>query len=1683
MRRFYALIFLLSLCLGAFSQEITVRFTGQLNGTSYCRLDSVAVTNLTRDWTETIEYPDTIIVLGGTVGIDLNIAATQGLGQNIPNPFDCETRVELSVSQRENVRMQLLDASGKQYAEYSGSLDAGVHTFDISAAAPQTYILNAVVGDKSYSIRMVNMGSGCGSSIKYAGISGSITAKLTSTNEFQNGDNMRYVGYMTIYGDIVASTAVEQAQTASEDITLNFAHCLNTFGTDIQSVCESYTWIDGVTYTESTNEPTFTLTNAAGCDSIVTLNLTINRNTGIDTQTACDSYTWIDGVTYTESTTEPTFTLTNTAGCDSVVTLHLTINHSNTGIEEQTACESYTWIDGVTYTESTNEPTFTLTNATGCDSVVTLHLTIKHSSTGIDEQSACDSYTWIDGVTYTESTTEPTFTLTNAAGCDSVVTLHLTINHSTTGIDEQTACESYTWIDGVTYTESTTEPTFTLTNAAGCDSVVTLHLTINHNTGIDTHTACENYTWIDGVTYTESTTEPTFTLTNVAGCDSVVTLHLTINHSSTNIDEHTACESYTWIDGVTYTESTNEPTFTLTNVVGCDSVVTLHLTIVCQPTVQTNVATDITSDGATIYGDVISDGGATVTARGFLYGTSENNLTEDVQSGNGTGSFSANLTALTSGTAYYYKAYATNSEGTAYGEVLSFTTLPTTGTQNGHEWVDLGLPSGARWATCNVGADTPEGYGNYYAWGETTTKETYSWATYIYAEGTSNNDPKLTKYCYNATYGNDGFTDEYTILLPEDDAATANWGTGWRMPIPTEMEELYNNCTYAWITENGVLGMQFTGPNGNSIFLPAAGVRGPSGLQEAGTNGKYYSSSLGTSYPRSARSLNISSDDPEFGNTYRNWGLSVRPVCASAPIVNTNVATNITLDGATLNGNIISDGGATVTDRGFLYGTSESDLTQTVQSGNGTGRFTANLTDLTSGATYYYKAYATNSIGTAYGEVVSFTTLSVPTVQTNAATNIIADEATISGNVTSDGGTDVTACGFIYGTDANSLTQTIQSGSGTGSFTSNLTSLTYGTTYYYKAYATNSVGTAYGEVLSFTTNSSANAPTVQTNAATNITTTGATLSGSIISNGDATITARGFMYGTDANNLTQTVQSGSGMGNFTKAITGLASAATYYYKAYATNSAGTAYGEVRTFTTPSGILNNHGWVDLGLSSHTVWATCNVGATAPEDNGNYYAWGETAPKNSYNTSNYTLGRYYYIDSQGYAQYDRYNSFDHSTTLESSDDAAAVNWGAYWRTPTRSEMDELISSCTHAWTTQNGVSGMRFTGPNGNSIFLPAAGWRYLDSLYYEDPHGYYWSSTLYTGNLASPRLAFAECLEFGSSNCRADYRHARIDGLTVRAVFKLASVTTGLASNITPVAATLSGTVTSDGGSTVVARGFIYGTDSNSLTQTVVSSITTDDYTVDITGLEANTTYYYRAYVTNNVATTYGDVRTFTTSPWSGTYRDTRDGNTYSYVTIGNQTWMAENLRYEGNIPLGSETSYTTAYRYYPNNNSGNVATYGYLYNWPAAMNGASSSSSNPSGVQGICPAGWHLPSDAEWTQLIDYLGSQSEYVCDENPANIAKSLASTTGWRNESATCAVGNNQSSNNSTGFNARPAGCKITSSYYYFGEETEFWTTEERNNSQATSRYFRSSDKGLYVAPNYKNGASSVRCLLNR
>jgi len=193
----------------------------------------------------------------------------------------------------------------------------------------------------------------------------------------------------------------------------------------------------------------------------------------------------------------------------------------------------------------------------------------------------------------------------------------------------------------------------------------------------------------------------------------------------------------------------------------------------------------------------------------------------------------------------------------------------------GPEYVDLGLPSGLLWATSNVGTFIPEGYGDYFAWGETTPKDTtYNWQTYQHGMGGG-----LTKYCSNSHDGYHGFTDNLTTLLPEDDAATANWGNGWRMPTDAEFEELFNNTTVTWTQQGGVNGCLFTATNGNSIFLPAAGYRWNYELDEFGEVCDYWSSSLQMDYQYDARLFySYSNSVSQMGYVDRTYGQSVRPV-------------------------------------------------------------------------------------------------------------------------------------------------------------------------------------------------------------------------------------------------------------------------------------------------------------------------------------------------------------------------------------------------------------------------------------------------------------------------------------------------------------------------------------------------------------------------------------------------------------------------------------------------------------------------------------------------------------------------------------------------------------------------------------------------------------------------------------
>ena len=285
-----------------------------------------------------------------------------------------------------------------------------------------------------------------------------------------------------------------------------------------------------------------------------------------------------------------------------------------------------------------------------------------------------------------------------------------------------------------------------------------------------------------------------------------------------------------------------------------------------QPVVTTAEVTGIKCCTAVSGGEVTFDGNVTVTARGICWSTSQNPTIEDnkTSNGSGVGSYTSNMTNLEHNTTYYVRAYATNEVGTAYGEERIFTTLsPIEGTTNGHAWVDLGLPSGLKWATCNVGAPSQEYRGYYFAWGETSTKKTYDY----------DNCP---------TYGlsisqlqSQGYIDSEGNLTAQYDAATANWGGDWRMPTVAELEELHNNCSWKWTRSNGCYGYRVVGPNGKSIFLPAAGYCIGSSIDYYGSVGICWSSTPFENDDRCAYGLGFASGVNSNG---RYGGLSVRPV-------------------------------------------------------------------------------------------------------------------------------------------------------------------------------------------------------------------------------------------------------------------------------------------------------------------------------------------------------------------------------------------------------------------------------------------------------------------------------------------------------------------------------------------------------------------------------------------------------------------------------------------------------------------------------------------------------------------------------------------------------------------------------------------------------------------------------------
>ncbi|UCH14059.1 MAG: hypothetical protein JSV22_13270 [Bacteroidales bacterium] len=564
-----------------------------------------------------------------------------------------------------------------------------------------------------------------------------------------------------------------------------------------------------------------------------------------------------------------------------------------------------------------------------------------------------------------------------------------------------------------------------------------------------------------------------------------------------------------------------------------------------------------------------------------------------------------------------------------------------------------------------------------------------------------------------------------------------------------------------------------------------------------------------------------------------------------------------------------------------------------------------------------------------------------------------------------------------------------------GSFTSTMVNLMPDTKYYTRAYVRNSDMVVYGNALSFTT-LTISLPVVTTGSITDLTTSNATISGNLNSLGEgaSSVTQHGHCWASETAtptidvNYRSSLGSRNSTGSFQSLLVGLSPNVTYYVRAYATNNAGTAYGDAVSFTTPQ---------EPGLPVLTTTAAGSITETTALSGGNI-------------------------------------TDDGGSTITAR--------GVCWST---SENPTLSDSFT------NDGSG---TGDFASNITGLSPGTKYYVRAY----------ATNSTGTAYGSAVSFTTPQEPG-----------------------LPVLTTTSAGSITETTALSGGNITDDGGSTVTARGVCWSTSEN---PTISNSFTTDgsgtgSFTSNISGLSPGTKYYVRAYATNSVGTSYGEPISFVTE-WGNTKISDFDGNSYSTVQIGSQIWMAENLKtthYSNGASLVDGTGladisgdYTTKYCFVYADNSANKNTYGLLYTWAAAVNGTSGSNAVPSGIQGVCPAGWHLPSDEEWKELEIYLGMSESEADNEDWRGTDQGgklkESGTTHWNSP--------NEGATNASGFTAIAAGHRTNAdTYTNMNTGACFWSTTSAD-SQAWTRLLLYNNAAVRRTDYFKNFAFSVRCV---
>ena len=1459
MKKFITLLAMMTLALvqTAISQNITLSFSGTSTNGIYIRLDTIRVENTTRNWTETIVHPDNRLSFNIT---GINGAESSELElQSYPNPFNGKTTVRMSVPQSGNVILQIYNLAGQKIVETETFLNAGEHKFGITLNNANVNLLTIKTAAGQKTIKLLNYGGSESNAIVYNGME--MTEKLISTQIYQIGDLLRIYGYSSVYGRVVRSRELTKSPTRDEDIELvfetsnyhvpyintasvsNVTHNSAVCGGNVTDSGGLAVTARGVCWSTSrtpdvSNYLTDRTIDGTGFGSF-TSNITglLPDTTYYVRAYATNVIGTGYGPEYSFTTTSAPPTVTTTAASNitdsSVVCGGNVTNAGSSAVTARGVCWSTSQNPSLSGNHTTNgSGTGSFTSSiTGLEGGTTYYV-CAYAISAIDTAYGSQ-------ITFTTTTGLPTVTTTAASSVTST-TATCGGNVTRTGGSAVTArgvCWSSTSLSPTTSGNHTTDSSGTgsftsrimgltpgtryffrayVTNASGTAYGRLMDFTTSAAPPTVTTTAASNVTDSTVVCGGNVTSAGSSAVTARGVCWST-------SQNPTARGNHTTNGSGTGsftsiITGLTAGTTYYVRAYAISAVDTAYGSQITFTTSALPPTVTTTAASNITSTTATSGGNVTSTGGSAITARGVCWSTSQNPTISGYHTtdSSGAGSFISSITGLTPQTTYYVRAYATNAAGTAYGNQISFTTtLPNNVFSTAAGLYVYFSPGNLQWSAKNggstatthtvAGGGTAAGTWRFapHQWdtigaANSNISSSYSGWIDLFGWGTSgynNKHPYMTSTT-NTDYGNGANNIDatnydwgvYNAIYNPKTSTTDAPGT-WRTISRAEWQYLTmtrsttSGIRYAKATVNGVPGLILvpdnwststyafrstntsntafasnvisaatwtTLENAGCVFLPVAGCRSGTAIYYLGTDGMYWTST----YYNNSESYNLSFNNSSvtISNIHRYFGTTVRLVkdynngqAVQLPTVTTTAASNITSSTATSGGNVTNAGGAAVTARGVCWSTSQNPTINSnhTTNGSGTGSFTSSITGLAAGTTYYVRAYATNTAGTAYGSQITFTTTAgLPTLTTTAASNITSTTATSGGNVTSTGGAAVTARGVCWSTSQNPTISDNHTtdGSGTGSFTSSLTGLTARTIYYVRAYATNAVGTAYGSEITFWSHGLA---TVTTTAVSNITATTATSGGNVTSTGYTAVTARGVCWGTSQNPTVSGnhTTDGSGTGRFTSNITGLTTGVRYYVRAYATNAEGTAYGPMFTFlpvlskafsvaagrcvyfspgnlqwsnTNGTYVPTYHTVAGGGTAAGTWRFAPNQWDTIGRANSRWtdlFGWGTSGYHNSndqYNVNFYPYCTGVNIINTTY----NYYGYGPSTNMSNPNlSGSNYDWGVYneiynpktqttdapgtWRTLTKDEWEYLIN-------TRNTTSGIRYAKAEVNGV---------------------------------------------------------------------------------------------------------------------------------------------------------------------------------------------------------------------------------------------------------------------------------------------------------------------------------------------------------------------------------------------